>query len=63
MPCSVSREELMYHERDENARIYGLHVLDHEIDRLVADEIRVILGTNGLTASATVLRWLERHTK
>jgi hypothetical protein len=63
MPCSVSREEQIYYDKESNREIYGRFITTSELRMEVAcDALKVLRDLNGLDKINPVTRkWFEIH--
>lgn len=65
MPCSVSKEEEAFYERQGNERIYGESDLTDRITTRVACELAQIIKSLGAESrlSPVAQKWIKVHEK
>jgi len=65
MPCTVSKEEEEWYEKEGNKKLYGVADLDDRITERVACELAKVLEQNNMLYLLTpvALKWIEKHKK
>lgn len=65
MPCTVSKEEQEWYEKEDNKKKYGVADLDDRITTAVACELVRLLRANGLLDQCSVMarKWIKQHDK
>lgn len=65
MPCTVSREEIEFYEKQENNEQFGMNITTHEMTTAVAcalgKKLHELGALDGMPAYVKV--WLEEHAR